>query len=80
MLLRLFVKLIFLNFELIYLLNCINVKEGVEEIKWQTYTGELTPTQEKTKEKVLKLLDKVSFFHFLYIILKYFVERSTSSS
>ncbi|CAN7074161.1 unnamed protein product [Brassica oleracea var. botrytis] len=34
--------------------------EGVEEIKWQTYTGELTPTQEKTKEKVLKLLDKVS--------------------
>lgn len=79
MLLRLFVKL---NSELIYLLNCLNVKEGVEEIKWQTYTGELTPTQEKTKEKVLKLLDKVSFFHFLCIILQfmYFVERSTSSS
>ncbi|KAF2541162.1 hypothetical protein F2Q70_00036834 [Brassica cretica] len=40
--------------------NHTGLMEGVEEIKWQTYTGELTPTQEKTKEKVLKLLDKVS--------------------
>ncbi|KAH0928097.1 hypothetical protein HID58_013824 [Brassica napus] len=40
--------------------------EGVEEIKWQTYTGELTPTQEKTKEKVLKLLDKVLKTHMTW--------------
>lgn len=38
------------------------MKEDVEEITWQTYTGELTPKQEKTKEKVLKRLEKVSFF------------------
>lgn len=40
---------------------CLDMKEDVEEITWQTYTGELTPKQEKTKEKVLKRLEKVSF-------------------
>ncbi|KAL0802908.1 hypothetical protein Bca101_058084 [Brassica carinata] len=35
-----------------------SIKEDVEKIKWQTYTGEPTPMQEKTKEKVLKRLDK----------------------
>ncbi|CAA7055528.1 unnamed protein product [Microthlaspi erraticum] len=34
-------------------------EEDVEEITWQTYTGELTPKQEKTKEKVLKRLEKI---------------------
>lgn len=38
------------------------MKEDVEEITWQTYTGELTPKQEKTKEKVLKRLEKVSLY------------------
>ncbi|KAF2568647.1 hypothetical protein F2Q68_00026846 [Brassica cretica] len=35
------------------------MKEDVEDITWQTYTGELTPKQEKTKEKVLKRLEKI---------------------
>ncbi|CAH8391516.1 unnamed protein product [Eruca vesicaria subsp. sativa] len=34
-------------------------EEDVEEITWQTYMGELTPKQEKTKEKVLKRLEKI---------------------
>ncbi|KAJ0230810.1 Kanadaptin-like protein [Hirschfeldia incana] len=34
-------------------------EEDVEEITWQTYTGVLTPKQEKTKEKVLKRLEKI---------------------
>ncbi|EOA16100.1 hypothetical protein CARUB_v10004232mg [Capsella rubella] len=34
-------------------------EDDVEEITWQTYTGELTPKQEKTKEKVLKRLEKI---------------------
>ncbi|KAF2602136.1 hypothetical protein F2Q70_00027305 [Brassica cretica] len=34
-------------------------EEDVEDITWQTYTGELTPKQEKTKEKVLKRLEKI---------------------
>lgn len=38
------------------------MKDDTEEITWQTYTGELTPKQEKTKEKVLKRLEKVSPF------------------
>jgi hypothetical protein len=37
-------------------------EDDVEEITWQTYSGELTPKQEKTKEKVLKRLEKVSIF------------------
>ncbi|KAL9281665.1 putative transcription factor interactor and regulator FHA-SMAD family [Arabidopsis thaliana] len=34
-------------------------EDDVEEITWQTYSGELTPKQEKTKEKVLKRLEKI---------------------
>ncbi|KAL1194348.1 phosphatase 1 regulatory inhibitor subunit PPP1R8-like protein [Cardamine amara subsp. amara] len=34
-------------------------EEDVEEITWQTYSGELTPKQEKTKDKVLKRLEKI---------------------
>ncbi|CAH2079784.1 unnamed protein product [Thlaspi arvense] len=34
-------------------------EEDVEEITWQTYMGELTPKQEKTKDKVLKRLEKI---------------------
>ncbi|KFK33222.1 hypothetical protein AALP_AA6G346500, partial [Arabis alpina] len=34
-------------------------EDDVEEITWQTYTGELTPKQEKTKEKVMKRLEKI---------------------
>ncbi|CAE6205960.1 unnamed protein product [Arabidopsis arenosa] len=34
-------------------------EDDTEEITWQTYTGELTPKQEKTKEKVLKRLEKI---------------------
>lgn len=41
-------------------------EEDVEEITWQTYTGELTPKQEKTKEKVLKRLDTVSETHMTW--------------
>jgi len=40
----------------------LDMKDDVEEITWQTYSGELTPKQEKTKEKVLKRLEKVSIF------------------
>lgn len=35
-------------------------EDEVEEITWQTYKGQLTEKQEKTREKVLKRLEKVA--------------------
>ncbi|KAI5665777.1 hypothetical protein M9H77_15630 [Catharanthus roseus] len=35
-------------------------EDEVEEITWQTYKGQLTEKQEKTREKVLKRLEKIS--------------------
>ncbi|KAL3629489.1 hypothetical protein CASFOL_026711 [Castilleja foliolosa] len=34
-------------------------EEDVEEITWQTYKGQLTDKQEKTREKVIKRLEKI---------------------
>ncbi|KAJ8567164.1 hypothetical protein K7X08_019372 [Anisodus acutangulus] len=35
-------------------------EDEVEEITWQTYKGQLTEKQEKTREKVLKRLEKIA--------------------
>ncbi|XP_010528438.1 PREDICTED: kanadaptin [Tarenaya hassleriana] len=35
-------------------------EEDVDEITWQTYKGQLTQKQEKTKEKVVKRMEKIS--------------------
>lgn len=35
-------------------------EEDVDEITWQTYKGQLTEKQEKTREKVLKRLEKIA--------------------
>lgn len=35
-------------------------EDGVDEITWQTYKGQLTEKQEKTREKVMKRLEKIA--------------------
>lgn len=36
------------------------LEDDVEEITWQTYKGQLTEKQEKTREKVIKRLEKIA--------------------
>lgn len=36
-------------------------QDEVDEITWQTYEGQLTEKQEKTRDKVIKRLEKVTF-------------------
>lgn len=35
-------------------------QDEVDEITWQTYKGQLTEKQEKTRDKVIKRLEKVT--------------------
>lgn len=52
-----------------------DIQEDVDEISWQNYKGQLTEKQEKTRDKVIKRLEKVSLFcvfgifdtHFLLV-------------
>lgn len=53
----------------------LDIQEDVDEISWQNYKGQLTEKQEKTRDKVIKRLEKVSLFcvfgifdtHFLLV-------------
>ncbi|GFZ19010.1 SMAD/FHA domain-containing protein [Actinidia rufa] len=38
------------------------IEDDVDEISWQNYKGQLTERQEKTRDKVIKRLEKVSVF------------------
>lgn len=40
----------------------LDIQEDVDEISWQNYKGLLTEKQEKTRDKVIKRLEKVSLF------------------
>lgn len=36
------------------------LQNGADEITWQTYKGQLTERQEKTRSKIIKRMEKVS--------------------
>lgn len=40
----------------------------MDEITWQTYRGQLTEKQEKTREKVIKRMEKASDLIYPYLL------------
>lgn len=66
----------------------LETQEEVDEISWQNYKGLLTEKQEKTRDKVIKRLEKVSVFfafgifdtHFFACFLDLFIASNFSSS
>lgn len=66
----------------------LDIQEDVDEISWQNYKGLLTEKQEKTRDKVIKRLEKVSLFcvfgifdtHFLACILDLSIASNFISS
>lgn len=47
---------------------CI-LQDDSDELTWQTYKGELTEKQQKTREKVLKRMEKVTFSKDFVVLL-----------
>lgn len=43
------------------------MQDDVDEVTWQTYKGQLTEKQEKTREKVIKRTEKASGLSLLFI-------------
>jgi hypothetical protein len=39
----------------------VYIQDDADEVTWQTYKGQLTEKQEKTRDKVLKRTEKASF-------------------
>ncbi|PPS19060.1 hypothetical protein GOBAR_AA01519 [Gossypium barbadense] len=40
-------------------------EDDADEVTWQTYKGQLTEKQEKTRDKIIKRTEKASPFHFI---------------
>lgn len=64
-----------LRFETIIILSVyvvLDFQDDDDEITWQTYKGQLTEKQEKTREKVIKRMEKASgvlFYFFCFLQL-----------
>lgn len=41
----------------------VEFQDDTDEITWQSYKGQLTEKQEKTREKIIKRMEKVSSSH-----------------
>lgn len=41
------------------LIDGFKFQDDVEEVTWQSYKGQLTEKQEKTREKIIKRMEKV---------------------
>lgn len=44
-------------------------QDDADEVTWQTYKGQLTEKQEKTREKIIKRLEKVITYYELLFFL-----------
>nr|XP_016446761.1 PREDICTED: kanadaptin-like [Nicotiana tabacum] len=59
-------------------------EDEVDEITWQTYKGQLTEKQEKTREKVVKRLEKVAVYLsslcycFLHVLVNFYISYCRS--
>lgn len=47
----------------------LHFQDDIDEVTWQTYKGQLTEKQEKTREKVTKRIGKAS--DYIFIILPF---------
>ena len=47
----------------------MDIQDDADEVTWQTYKGQLTEKQEKTRDKIIKRTEKASVFHHCNLFL-----------